>query len=294
MWKANIHLKDEFVTGVLRCFKDNKIPECYSFEFREPTGDYISRNRLHDKSAEEQNIHRIGKEIKDRHDLCKKEINGLCNPLWIPTNKLPSGVTEYQYLLFMRQQLWPKKAIELATFSVKTELKRSNPGNLFSKADMSNHILERSENYPFDKDWYPEWWLVFLFLGLPSGPNNVRKSFMSGKAAVINSSLENIRDLQKKGVRRGIDKLLSSPPTTPAISSGEKRKQVDLTIHYNVDSMKAVNRDNKRQRKITNLKSRISFLQLLGKDITDPNFYELVQQIIKLEEEEFAELDNEM
>jgi len=248
MWKDCIHLKSEFANGVLRCFKNKVLPDFFHIDFPSPTANYIKKNKLQNKSPEEQMFYRMGEEIKTRSDLCKREINSLANPLWINPDKFPSGVSVYQYLHFLRQQLWPSKAWKLALYSVKSELKKNQPDKNFSRAEMNDVILERCQNnYPFDADWYPDWWLVFIFLGFPSGPDHVRPGLMSGNLNNNKTSFEKIRDKSTKVVKNGIDNVLSTPTE---VKSVEKRQKLDLTIHYDYDSIKTISRIEIRQKKL--------------------------------------------
>jgi hypothetical protein len=90
-WRENIHIKEEFINGVLRLFEGNVLPEYYNFNVPSPNIGHIRRFRLEDKSLEEQKLHRLGYEVRVKSDACHREINGFANPLWLPKSKLPSG-----------------------------------------------------------------------------------------------------------------------------------------------------------------------------------------------------------
>ena len=102
------------------------------------------------------------------------------------------------------------------------------------------------------------------------------------------ADIEESRSGQSKNVRRNGDKV-SRTPQGP--KSEEKRQKLDHYIHYDLDVIRpTVSKYESRQRIIANLKSRINSLQLLGMNKDDAKFRELVEKLIKEEEEEILEL----
>jgi hypothetical protein len=238
MWIENMHVKEEFKTGILKLFPGRKLPDYFEAHVAAmkctPTSTWIKANGARMLSPEQLRNAKFGCTIKAAFDACKRDINGFANPLWIPPQKLPSGVSVYGYNYFMRRQLWPVRAQELAANSVKQAFLRDNKNEKYVKKDHFGAIVERAQQSPFDKLWYPEYWLSFLFLGMPAG-DNVRDSFKSGKAALTTGSLEDIRSLSKKRNRRAIDEAeqgLSSSDTTGdgPPSSERKRNSQSLDV----------------------------------------------------------------
>jgi hypothetical protein len=212
-WMDNVDQKEEFRSGILRLFPDQKLPQQFHDHVRalntNPTVKWIKDHGLQSKSIQVAKNMKLGALVKASFETCKREINGLANPLFISREKLPSGISEYAYFYFMRKQFWPARAEELASNAVKQAFAR-DPANKnmpqYKKKDHLHAIRKKAELYPFDGKWYPEWWLSFIFLGMPAG-DMVRDGFKSGMATYT-SSLQEIRDLSSKVNRRTIDEAL--------------------------------------------------------------------------------------
>ena len=118
-WYNNVHTTQEHMSGFFRLFPDRKLPQVFvsyidSLKVN-PTEKWVKSNKLEGKSVEELKCFKFGSIVKTAYDNCKKEVNGFANPLYIPRESLPSGLSEYAFFYFMRKQLWPARAQELAT-----------------------------------------------------------------------------------------------------------------------------------------------------------------------------------
>jgi hypothetical protein len=122
-WYENIEEKEEFSSGLLRHFPDKKMPLAFRTYVETlqvaPTQRWNKANGVVDLSAPQQKCAKFGSIVKNHFDTCKKEINGNANPLWIAPSNLPSGVSKYAYTYFIRKQLWPVRAMELAKKAAK-------------------------------------------------------------------------------------------------------------------------------------------------------------------------------
>jgi hypothetical protein len=146
MWKQNISMKEEFVNGVLKYFPDQKLPDYCNYPLNMPTKKFISKIKHEGKSDIDIMCYKFGRDIKTQYDYCRKEINSFANPLWVPVEKLPSGVSVSQFLYFIRKQLWPKKALELAKYKFKSDNKKINSPTL-SVSEVKDVLDEKSKDH---------------------------------------------------------------------------------------------------------------------------------------------------
>ena len=274
-WLTDIGAKGEFTSGLLRHFPGQKLPE--------PFGRYVKTlqvvptktNGVGHMTPEQQKCAKFGGIVKSHFDLCKREINGSANPLWIAPSKLPSGVSEYAYTYFMRKQLWPVRAMELAKNAAKAATNRQ-------KRKGSSIDIEAPEarllSYDFDPNWYPDWWLVYLYLGEPAA-DNCRISFVSGKAALTVKSLSDIRDMASRSNRKAIDRALaeSSEGTASADrSTGPKKQRIDIFLRNPyAESQLQVRKD-----RIAMLKETMSTLKLLDIPTSDEQYQTVLRQLL--------------
>jgi hypothetical protein len=296
-WLENIELKEEFAETLLRFFPNRKLPPSFvqyvSTMYTTPTAKWIKDQRVQNKSPEQQKQIKFGSIVKSHYDLCKKELNGTANPLWISPSKLPSGVSMYAYMVFMRKQIWPARAYDLAENAVRQAFKRDNPSATYSKKDHAAIIQGKAALNVFDMHWFPDWWLPFVFLGLPAG-NNARDSFNSGKAVTSSATLRDIRDLQTKVNRNAIDKntpgstpsTKKSPGDVPSSSSPSKRRKLDITVtskdtvHSHISQVV----QNRKQR-IEGMKDCLETLKMLGFSVTDDKFKDVLNRLLTEQEQ---------
>ena len=249
-WLEHLALKEEFTSDLLRHFPDKELPvgfnEYVQLMEAVPTVKWITSLGIQNMPVDKQNKMKFGSIVKSHFDAAKREINNNANPLWISPSKLPSGVSEYAYTYFIRQELWPQQAFAKAKNAMKTAVARvkryeKTKKNKTKKGPVEvedvRPIEERLRDYPFEPSWYPDWWLTFLFLGLPAG-NKCRDSLVSGVATTV-ASLSTIRECSNRANRRAIDKASAgssriNTPTTDAStisSSVVKKRQLDITLH---------------------------------------------------------------
>jgi hypothetical protein len=225
-WSQEIARTEEFRSNLLRLFPGRELPQSF-FDYVKtmrtaPTAKFIKDRKLENFSAEQQTDAKFGALVKAQFDSCKREINRILNPLWRPASMLPSGVSCYAYLYFMRKQLWPSKALEFAGLAMKTAFKRGSTTK-YNKKDHVVAISERAAKYKFNENWYPDYWLVFLYLGKPAG-ENARRSFTSGEA-VVEQLLPSIRSMANKETRGAVDSGSSNKETRGAVDSDSSNKE---------------------------------------------------------------------
>ena len=128
----------------------------------------------------------------------------------------------------------------------------------------------RIAQYVFDDQWFPDWWLVYLYLGEPA-ENNCRDSFLSGKAVSM-ASLKDIRDVAHKVNRRAIDtneaKSGNSMSSSEGGSSSDKRQRLEITFRNpHVDATL-----QRRKDKIAMLKDAMETMKQMGMSADDDQF----------------------
>lgn len=149
------------------------------------------------------------------------QINNFVNPLWIEPSKLPSGFNRSSLLFSIRKRLWPKKAFDLAKLSVQKEFSRANQGtNTKFRLDRSiGQIKAKISDKVFDINFYPSWWLVFVYLGRPIGQSYCRDGFKSGLSLVDTDLMSRIRGTTSRPNRRAIDVLTENNSKKPRTHS---------------------------------------------------------------------------
>jgi hypothetical protein len=199
----NMSTMEEHIFGVLKSFKKKKLPKVFKKfvgELKvEPSKCWITRYRFDGKSPEELKRLKFGHMVRDVFEECKKCINGVANPLWICQNDLPSKISVYAYYYFMRLQMWPAKARERALYRSRMGKMRKLEKSKDSRPESDNGVAE------FDINWYPDWWLAFMFLGLPAG-KSTRDVFKLNQQALT----------------------FVAGPTRQLVSQGKKRKVVEV------------------------------------------------------------------
>jgi hypothetical protein len=156
---------------------------------------------------------------------------------------------------------------------------------VYNKKDHIEAINLKSLTYPFVSTWYPDFWLTFLFLGMPAG-DYVRDSFKSGKAA-YKSSLSGIRDMANKATRRSIDNMSTGDSNgSSSVGTLEKKHRLYVKINYEKDTLSLVSR------RIANMKDRIETMKGLGMTpAADLVMRKLYLQLIAEQEKEMVELE---
>jgi hypothetical protein len=259
-----------------------------------PTPKFIKDNKLQHLSVEQQAGAKFGAVVKSHFDSCKREINSTLNRLWIPASKLPSGVSCYAYLYFMRKQLWPTKAFELAEMAMKTGFKRDNSTAKYNKKDHVVTISEKAAAYEFHDNWYPDYWLAFLYLGLPAG-DKVRPSFASGEATVV-QSLPAIRSMANKATRRAIDGGSATGPSSSTkkskrnspdtLDGGSCEKKFVLTLNSGqYDPLNAL---------IANLKDQAATMVNMDVDTKSPEYRSVMAKLLKAQQAAMEKIEKEI
>ena len=307
-WLRDISMKEEFRNGLLRYFPNKNLPtqmnEYVKLMHTVPTANFIQENKIGHLSREQQVEVKFGAIIKTHFDACKREINTSLNRLWIEPSKLPSGVSKNAYTYFMRKQLWPKRALELAENAIKQAFKRehSADGMKYNKKDNMKSIMEQAEKNEFVPTWFPDYWLVFLFLGMPAG-SEARGSFMSGEAAVV-QDLSLIRTVGNKAVRRAIDvDGVMSPPEVGSSAKKSRRSSIsseddslggtDTKRAYEL-TIRNGHVDNPLISMIANLKDKLSTMQALGIQSSDESYIQVLRKIYNAQLAYEKELDAAM
>ena len=174
----------EFINCILAFFPHNDFDDSFKryvidLSNRSPGEKFIKSKKLSDSDSEVQKTVFFGETIRLRHKDAKKEINNFVNPLWIEPSKLPSGFNRSSLLYSIRKRLWPKKAFDLAKLSVQKEFSRTNKGtNIKFRLDRSiEQVKAKITEKVFDINFYPSWWLVFIYLGRPTGQFYCRDGF---------------------------------------------------------------------------------------------------------------------
>jgi len=232
-------------------------------------------------SQVEQHSVKFGSIIKLHFEMCRREINGTANPLWIAPHKLPSGTSVFAYQFFMRMQFWPTRAFDLAEGTARKKFHRDHAGEKWLRKNHVEDIAEKASQTPFEEAWYPDWWLSFLLLGLPSG-NGVRPCFLSGKASDVDS-LAVIRNLSAKTNRRAVDSLLSGAGgKAPRSDEPDRKMQKTMTVkHQHMYADEDMTVMQSREKSIANLKDTLVTLQSLGIPITDESHQEVLLALLK-------------
>ena len=310
-WLRDLHLSQEMVRGVLRLFPGNRLPDYFlkhvDLMTTAPSRNWIKSHGIDDLSVEKQTKCKFGSIVKSHFETCKKEINRQANPLWINPVNLPSGVSAYAYLYFIRTQLWPAKALECAEYSVKQAFVRGQKdkekkGGVTAKYKKSEHmtaISAKAAALPFEPNWFPDWWLTFLFLGMPA-KDHARDCFLSGNAVRSNEAYMSIRDLGRtsRRNRRGIDKLLASTgPEMSPISSirtsdetmDTKRQRLDVCVHNNsISEYQKKSSEIQRIRRliIESLKSQLDTMERMKFPKNHEKYLQVATKLLEQQEEE--------
>ena len=95
--------------------------------------------------------------------------------------------------------MWPAKARERALYRSRMGKMRKLEKSKDSRPESDNGVAE------FDINWYPDWWLAFMFLGLPAG-KSTRDVFKLNRQALT----------------------FVAGPTRQLVSQGKKRKVVEV------------------------------------------------------------------
>jgi hypothetical protein len=296
-WLSDLSMKEEFSSGILRYFPNRELPESFARYVETmqvvPTPKWVKTNGIERLGVEQQTQVKFGSIVKAHFDLCKREINGNANPLWIHPTKLPSGVSEYAYLYFIRKELWPQRALELAKNAAKAaytrqKRKRTATTNADDSSESQVETPEaRMQQYAFDPNWYPDWWLVFLYMGIPAD-NRCRDSFVSGKAVAV-ASLTDIRHLANKVNRKAIDEAVSNSSSSTPVSAltDDNRRQVDIVISQANPTPSIL---QVRREKISALRDAIATMKELGMSQTNDQYKGLLLQLLQEQQAVIAEL----
>ena len=308
-WSQEIARTEEFRSNLLRLFPGRELPQSF-FDYVKtmrtaPTAKFIKDRKLENFSAEQQTDAKFGALVKAQFDSCKREINRILNPLWRPASMLPSGVSCYAYLYFMRKQLWPSKALEFAGLAMKTAFKRGSTTK-YNKKDHVVAISERAAKYKFSENWYPDYWLVFLYLGKPAG-ENARRSFTSGEA-VVEQLLPSIRSMANKETRGAVDSGSSNKETRGAVVSGSsigssssaKKARTSspdtegsgsdetvkkFTYRHSYDPLNAL---------IANLKDQAATMVLMKMDLNCPEYKGVLTALLKAQQAAMERIEKEI
>ncbi len=72
--------------------------------------------------------------------------------------------------------------------------------------------------------WCPSCWLVFVYLGIPSGEASIH--FVSSKVSGVRLGLDNIRELGAKSNRRAASELQEGPENTKKVKQNPSRSEI--------------------------------------------------------------------
>jgi hypothetical protein len=168
LWFEKMSTTEEHVGGILKVFEGCKLPEFFRNYVKEmkvrSTQKWIAKYHFGGESQDKLKRLRFGNIVKDCFDDCRKSINTVANPLWIDSELLPRKISVFAYFYFMRKQIWPSKALENAVNSHRMA-KRRKSTKVVDDIGGSINLVPAD----FDDKWYPDWWLSFVFLGLPAG-----------------------------------------------------------------------------------------------------------------------------
>jgi hypothetical protein len=239
-----------------------------------PSEIWCKNNGASGMPLSKQKILFFGSKIQKAFQESKRFINNTLNRLWKNFPKeLPSGITKSSMLFSVRQQAWPVEALELAKVSVRRNHNRVNKDAKFHISEQTEEIERNASLKPFKENWFPASWLVFVYLGLPTGSPNIH--FSSGDVeSVLNKKDEilKIRDLSSKMSRRIIDS------TTAASFISPDNKKMKTEVHN-----------------ISISRPKESHIVLLEKKIALMKDMNLSEELIRINQHHLLELyDNEM
>ncbi len=96
----------------------------------------------------------------------KAHINGCLNSVYLK-NRPASGFSEHKYLYLIRYLVFPSHVEDKAADCIRGQLNSRKikfvPNNVEHRIMVKNKQIE----YQFDAHWFPDSWLIFLWLGSP-------------------------------------------------------------------------------------------------------------------------------
>lgn len=136
-----------------------------------PGSDWLKKNRKASSLNETmRKNYFFGSQILSKYRLIKAEITNRLNPHFIPTNKLKSGETPTAMLRAVRRMLWEPACLKTATANVQAAIYRKSVSTLkegFNKRTAVDEMA-RSKMKEMTGEWFPDCWLAFILLSLPS------------------------------------------------------------------------------------------------------------------------------
>jgi hypothetical protein len=260
-----------------------------------PTAKWLKDNGCTDLHSQLQKDVKFGSVVKAKFESTKRSICNDVNKYWIDASKLPSGVSVLQYLFYVLKMTWPIRAAELAKDWHKSKWQRENVGKYNSKIH-TQEIMEKAQSYEMDRTYYPEWWIAFIYLGLPAD-DKARDCLLSGKACMV-QSFQGIRELGQKSTRRSFDAASkdvdsrgmfstpgSSDPSAGGTSSGgdDKKRRLDVVVSYsNAPSTAGANVSGL----IANLEKQMQVLDRMGMDKESDHYQRLLNKLLSTLEEQ--------
>ena len=187
-----------------------------------------------------------GSKIQKCFGEAKSFINSTLNTLWhkLPS-PIPSGFQKYMFLYYVRMMCWPTVAIKRAANNHRQNNRKVAGGPKYNSKDPAvvEAIQKIASEKLFVNSWYPSCWLVFVYLGMPSGDAGIH--FVSSKVSGVRLGLDDIRELGAKNNRRAASELQDGPANTKKVKQNPSRSEI---VH---------------KMEISDVQAKIEMLQLL-------------------------------
>jgi hypothetical protein len=107
----------------------------------------------------------IGTSLLNTAKKCKAFINSKLHPIWFK-ERPSSGMTEHKYLYFIRSLVFKQFAYKQSVDAVRKSLQTSKIAYNANNRDHSALVNDKvSSSYIFDKHYYPDCWLTYLWVG---------------------------------------------------------------------------------------------------------------------------------
>jgi hypothetical protein len=166
--------KEELRCSIFRSFPEKTWPSGFieyvtSMHAMDPSPSWCAEKIISLYSGERQRLVFLGYKVRSAFDQTRRTINNQLNPIWNALPKtIPSGVSKSSLLLWVRKKHWPKQAYDAAVLAVRQRHTRECRGTKYVAKDHTAEIEETASRKEFKDHWFPNSWLSFVFLGLPS------------------------------------------------------------------------------------------------------------------------------